>query len=289
MPNSRSDQLVGDEPVGGYAVRPVTFSVVTIVLNNREGLERTARSVVAQRDMDVEWIVIDGGSTDGTLDVIADYSESIAYWHSRKDGGIYDAMNQGLSRATADYVGFLNSGDSFASEDSLSIASESIANLQQRPAMILGGAVFEYPHGHHVMQKPRSVEKYIRHSNPTSHQAIYFERQLHQQVPYDTSYRIVGDYDCICRVYLRDQNCVYIDDALVVAQRGGDSFSHRHPLRHGAECIRVQRAVLRMGYGSILQSTIRRARSYIAEYLMSRRRLAAVTWPVIRAVRSTAD
>jgi putative colanic acid biosynthesis glycosyltransferase len=267
----------------------VKFSIVTVVLNNKEGFARTAKSVVAQRDAEYEWIVIDGGSTDGTLDVIAEYQGSIDYWQSQKDDGIYDAMNAGLARASADYVGFLNSGDCFAADNTLNSVARAVADLPRMPAMMLGGALFQYPHGHCVIQRPRRVETYIRHSNPTSHQAIFFDRRLHQQVPYDTTYRIVGDYDSICRVFLRDQSCGYIDDPLVVAQRGGESFSHSHPLRHARECVRVQRDVLHMGYGGILQSLLRRGRSYVAEYLMSRRRLAQVTWPIIRAVRSTAD
>ena len=278
-----------DDAASEPGARAVKFSIVTIVLNNKDGLERTAKSVVAQREAEYEWIVIDGGSTDGTLDVIDAYSGSIAYWQSQKDDGIYHAMNAGLARASADYVAFLNSGDFFAGDDSLYRVAQSVAQLPRRPAMILGGALFEYPYGHRVIQKPREVEKYIHHSNPTSHQAIFFDRRLHQQVPYDTSYRIVGDYDSICRVFLRDQSCSYIDDALVVAQRGGDSFSHSHPLLHAKECVRVQRNVLRMGYGSILRSSIRRLRSYVAEYLMSRRRFARVAWPIIRALRVTAD
>ncbi len=265
------------------------FSVVTVVLDNKDGLERTAKSVVAQRSAEFEWIVIDGGSTDGTLDVIEAYAGSITYWHSQKDGGIYDAMNAGLAKASADYVVFLNSGDFFASDDSLNTVAQSTEQLSTRPAMVLGGALYEYPYGHRMIQKPRRLEKYIRHSNPASHQATFFERRLHQQVPYDTTYRITGDYDAICRVHLRDRSCSYVDDVLVVALRGGDSFSHSHPLVHARECVRVQRNVLRIGYGTILLSSIRRVRSYTAEYLMSRRRLAQMTWPIIRSVRSTVD
>jgi putative colanic acid biosynthesis glycosyltransferase len=280
LPQKRPIELVA---------RAATFSIITVVRNNREGLERTARSIVAQRDAAFEWIVIDGGSSDGTLDVINAYSGFISYWQSRKDSGIYFAMNEGLARASADYVLFLNSGDCFSSDDSLNIVTRSIAQLERMPAMILAGASYEYPHGHRMIQKPRRVEDYIRHSNPASHQATFFSRSLHQQIPYDTSYRIAGDYDCICRVFLRDQSCSYIDSVLVVALRGGNSITHRQPLIHARECIRIQRKVLRMGYGSILRSSIRRLIVYIAEYLMSRRRLAPVTWPIIRAVRPTVD
>jgi putative colanic acid biosynthesis glycosyltransferase len=265
----------------------VKFSIVTVVLNNRVGMELTANSVVAQQDAEYEWIVIDGGSTDGTLEVIDAYGDSIAYRQSEKDGGIYDAMNRGLARATADCIVFLNSGDFFASENSLHIVADAVAQLPRLPAMVLGGALYEYPHGHRVIREPRRAEDYIRHSNPASHQATFFNRVLHQQIPYDTTYRIAGDYDVMCRVFLRDPSCTYIGDALVVAMHGGDSFSHSRPLLHGKECIRIQRSVLRMGYGSILLSTTRRLRSYIGEYLMSRRRSAAMTLRIVRILRPT--
>jgi putative colanic acid biosynthesis glycosyltransferase len=282
-------QHAGEGAAIEHVTRAVKFSIVTVVLNNRDGLERTAKSVVAQRDAEYEWIVIDGGSTDGTLDVINAYRGSIAYWHSESDGGIYDAMNKGLARASADYVVFLNSGDFFAGGGSLNVVAQAVAHLPRLPAMILGGAIYEYPYGRRLIREPRTVEKYIRHSNPASHQATFFYRSLHQQIPYDTTYRIAGDYDCICRVFLRDQSCSYIDDVVIGAAHGGNSFSHRHPWLHARECIHIQRNVLRMGYGSVLSSSIRRMRSYVAEYLMSRRRLAALTWPIIRAVRGTAD
>jgi putative colanic acid biosynthesis glycosyltransferase len=279
----------GEETASSVVARAVTFSIVTINLNNRDGLEQTARSVVAQRDVKWEWIVIDGGSTDGSLDVIDAYSDSIGYWQSQRDDGLYYAMNEGLARATGDYVLMLNSGDYLSSDDSLNIITESVAQLTRLPAMILVGATYEYPHGHRVIQMPRRVEGWIRHSNPASHQATFFNRRLHQQMPYNTKYRVAADYDLICRVFQRDQSCSYIDRGLITALRGGKSFSHKHPVLHGRECIHIQRDDLHMGYGSILLSTIRRLRAYIAENLMSRRRIAQATWMVVRAVRTTID
>jgi putative colanic acid biosynthesis glycosyltransferase len=267
----------------------VKFSIVTVVLNNKEGLERTAQSIVMQRDAAFEWIVIDGGSTDGTLDVISSYGGFISYWQSQEDNGIFDAMNEGLSRATADYILFLNSGDRFASDDSLKIVAQSVAQLARMPAMILAGAFYEYPHGHRMIQQPRKVEGYIQHSNPVSHQATFLSRRLHQQIPYDTSYRIASDYDLICRVFLRDGSCSYVNNVLVVAQRGGSSHSSRQPWTHVRECARVQRKILHTGYGSILRSSIKRLMVYVAENLMSRKRLAPATWAIIRTFRPTVD
>lgn len=91
------------------------LSVITINYNNKNGLERTAQSVVGQTCMDFEWIIIDGGSTDGSVQVIEKYSAYLSYAVSEPDKGIYNAMNKGIDQATGNYCLFLNSGDSFYS------------------------------------------------------------------------------------------------------------------------------------------------------------------------------
>lgn len=90
------------------------ISVITINYNNRAGLEATAESVVCQCGADYEWIVIDGGSTDGSVDVIKKHESRISYWCSCPDNGIYHAMNKGVKQATGEYCIFMNSGDCFA-------------------------------------------------------------------------------------------------------------------------------------------------------------------------------
>ena len=94
-------------------------SVITINYNNCRGLHQTILSVVHQEYQNFEFIVIDGGSTDGSLDVIKDYSENITFWVSEKDRGIYHAMNKGVAQAHGDYCLFMNSGDCFYDKDVL--------------------------------------------------------------------------------------------------------------------------------------------------------------------------
>ncbi|MEW6003433.1 MAG: glycosyltransferase family 2 protein [Bacillota bacterium] len=89
-------------------------SIVTAVLNNRNHLEQCIRSVIGQDYPDIEYIIIDGGSTDGTVEVIKRYEDKIAYWVSEPDGGIYDAMNKGIKAATGEIIGILNSDDFYA-------------------------------------------------------------------------------------------------------------------------------------------------------------------------------
>ena len=96
------------------------YSIITINYNNAEGLRRTIKSVVSQTFVDYEYVIIDGGSTDGSVDVIKEYENKISYWVSEKDGGIYNAMNKGVKVAHGEYLIFMNSGDIFYSDSVLS-------------------------------------------------------------------------------------------------------------------------------------------------------------------------
>jgi len=92
------------------------LSIITVNLNNREGLERTIQSVISQTFTDFEYIIIDGGSTDGSVEVIQNHADRIDYWVSEPDKGIYNAMNKGILKANGEYLLFLNSGDWLADE-----------------------------------------------------------------------------------------------------------------------------------------------------------------------------
>jgi glycosyltransferase involved in cell wall biosynthesis len=95
------------------------LSIITINLNNAEGLQKTMESVFAQTFTDYEYIIIDGGSTDGSVDEIKKYQNKLVYWVSEKDKGIYNAMNKGIIKASGDYVMFMNSGDYLHGDNTL--------------------------------------------------------------------------------------------------------------------------------------------------------------------------
>ena len=97
------------------------ISIVTVCYNSAATIERAIQSVLSQSYPDVEYIVIDGGSADGTVDIIKKYQSKIAHFVSEKDGGIYDAMNKGIALATGDVVGILNSDDRYANDNVLSV------------------------------------------------------------------------------------------------------------------------------------------------------------------------
>jgi len=93
------------------------ITVITVVLNGEKALEETIKSVISQTYPNVEYIIIDGGSTDGTLDIIKKYEDYIDYWVSEPDKGIYDAMNKGVDLTTGQWINFINAGDRFYDED----------------------------------------------------------------------------------------------------------------------------------------------------------------------------
>src|ERR1035437_3749682 len=179
------------------------LSVITVNLNNKLGLEKTIKSVVAQSFHDFEFIIIDGGSSDGSVDIINQYKQKISYWVSEKDKGIYHAMNKGIEKATGEYCYFLNSGD-FVADDRLfeNVFSQNIF------ADIISGNVLKLrknekyrvivPH-----EKP-SLHKLCLHSLP--HQASLIRRSLFTELGlYNESYKIVSDFDFYLRVLVMNK------------------------------------------------------------------------------------
>ena len=122
------------------------YSIITINYNHIEGLKRTIDSVISQTSSNYEYIIIDGGSTDGSVNIIKEYKEHLVYWISEKDNGVYHAMNKGVAQAQGDYCIFMNSGDCFYSPDVLS-------SLYEYQEDIICGKVLKgdssRPSGHH--------------------------------------------------------------------------------------------------------------------------------------------
>ena len=265
--------------------RKPEFSVITVVFNNREGFARTAQSVLQQADADWEWIVIDGGSTDGTADLVHSYADRTAYHCSERDGGIYDAMNKGLARARGEFVVFMNSGDRFAGPDSLRLVSEAVAAAEPGIGMVLGAARFEMSPTYSYVQLSRPLDTYVLHSLPTSHQAMYFRTELHRQALFDPSIRIAADYDAICRMFRINPKAAYVTEVVANVWRGLESNSIRHPFANMRDMAATQRRVLRLSRAQVFASMVRRALPVVAFRLMSNRWSAPLTTRLVTALR----
>ncbi len=164
------------------------YSIITINYNNKEGLEKTIQSVLAQTSHDYQFIIIDGGSTDGSVDIIKQNADHIDYWVSEPDRGRYPAMNKGIKQAIGDYLNFMNSGDTFHSPTVL----EDIAKMNFSEDIITGGFYDQEKDIKHII-KPQEVTLLTMLKNTFNHQATFIKRHLFNKRLYDENYVIQSD------------------------------------------------------------------------------------------------
>lgn len=206
------------------------LSVITVVYNNVKDIERTIRSVVNQTYQNIEYIVIDGGSDDGTLNILQRYESRISKLISEKDAGIYDAMNKGLALATGDYVLFMNSGDEIYAPDTVANIFASADN-----ADIYYGETEMYNErweslGRRRHQAPeRLSHSSFRYGMSVSHQAIYIRRSL--AMPYDPQYQLSADIDWILKAIKKANKTQFVGTYVAKYLVGGMSKrKHRQSL-----------------------------------------------------------
>ena len=166
------------------------FSIITINYNNADGLDHTIESVISQSCADYEFIIIDGGSTDNSIDVIRKSEDKIDYWVSEKDAGIYNAMNKGASCAHGDYCIFMNSGDCFYNRAVL----ETINNCNSDADIIVGKVSID--NNDNIISPPPLSGRltfYHLYSGAIPHQGAFIRTSLLHKHPYDENLRIASD------------------------------------------------------------------------------------------------
>lgn len=196
------------------------LSIITINFNNASGLKKTVDSVVSQDFTDYEWIVIDGGSTDGSKELIEQYSSFISFWVSEPDKGIYNAMNKGVSHASGEYLLFLNSGDWLASDHVL----EEVFSGDCSADIIYGNLFLqrsEKKMEEHRYPDAVSYMYMVRHSLP--HPASFIKRELLLENPYDESLTIVSDWKFCLESVMADRSFKHIDSFVSVFDMNGIS------------------------------------------------------------------
>lgn len=220
------------------------LSVITVVFNNAEAIERTMLSVLDQTYPNIEYLVIDGQSTDGTLSIIEKYKARLAVFISEKDEGIYDAMNKGLARASGDYVIFMNSGDEFYEKDTVKTV------LETEP-----GADIYYGETEMIDENLRSLGQ-RRHKAPAnftwrdfkygmsvSHQAIFIRRELVEN--YDLNYQLSSDIDWILNAAKKARKIVNVHRYVAKYLVGGMSKKkHRQSLRERFQIMKKHYGLL---------------------------------------------
>lgn len=207
------------------------LSVITIVYNNVRDIERTLLSVINQDYQPIEYIIVDGLSTDGTLDVIHQYQSRISKLISEKDKGIYDAMNKGLAAATGDYLLFMNSGDEFYDVQTVSrvFATAPDADIYYGETEMMNDRLESLGRRrHHAPEK--FTWRSFKFGMSVSHQAIYIRRAIAE--PYDLQYQLSSDIDWIIRAAKKAQKIVKVEGYVAKYLVGGMSKArHRQSLK----------------------------------------------------------
>ena len=177
------------------------FSIITINLNNAAGLRQTMDSVLAQSFPDFEYLVIDGGSTDGSVELIEKYAAKITYWVSERDAGIFDAMNKGIAAATGKYCLFLNSGDYLYQADVLGqVAKIGVS------ADVIYGDVIQSAEGNMLrrVNSPDILTPFFLLTGAVAHPAQFIRRDLFFDYGfYSTEYRMSSDYAFIVKLFFK--------------------------------------------------------------------------------------
>lgn len=166
------------------------LSIITINYNNRNDMQKTIDSVLAQTWTDFEWIVIDGGSTDGSKELLEQNQKHIAYWCSEPDCGVYHAMNKGIDKAKGEYLNFMNSGDTFYDAETL----KNIFSKERKGDILYGDCLLVSEYHNELRRYPNPMELYAIYERPICHQTMIIRASLLKDGGYDESFSICADY-----------------------------------------------------------------------------------------------
>jgi len=189
------------------------ISVITVVYNGEAHLEQTIQSVLCQSWSNLEYVIVDGGSTDGTLDIIRKYEDRIDHWISEPDNGIYDAMNKGLDLVSGDLIAFLNSGDWYNPSVLEKVAGEYLRK-NDGDQVIAGKWTLLFEDLDLEIHVSPSLKFSL--GIPISHPAMFVPRNVYEKFgKFDLQYRYGADFDMLVRFYLRGVRFHFIDTIIL--------------------------------------------------------------------------
>jgi glycosyltransferase involved in cell wall biosynthesis len=198
------------------------ISVITVAYNNKTGLEETIKSVINQTYKNIEFIIIDGGSNDGSKELLENYSSKINFGVSEPDKGIYNAMNKGIAEATGDYLIFMNSGDRFSSYDILEKIAPSFGNED----IVYGNAYYELENRKKYEYKiPSKITIGSLLKEPICHQSAFFRKDLFDKYGmYDEKNKIASDWTFMMDIFVRHNiSQKYINEFISIFEKTGIS------------------------------------------------------------------
>ena len=244
--------MAEDRGIHWFRAIKMKLSIITVNLNNKDGLQKTINSVIAQTFKDYEWIVIDGGSSDGSKELIRKYSDYFSYWVSEPDSGVYNAMNKGIFKARGEYLNFLNSGDCYYSADTLTnlfachVSSDILFGYMIRK---LDGSIINK-----CMMKDNLLwTDFYNHNIP--HQSSFIKKSIFSKYGmYDESYHVIADWKFfINTIVYHSVSFDFVPLCIAIFESGGLSSQ-----RHEYEVFRLREEM----FPPMLVSTIPVIQSY---------------------------
>ena len=207
------------------------ISIITASLNNKEIIEDCIKSVLGQTYKDIEYIVIDGGSTDGTVEIIQKYRRSIAKFISEKDQGLYFALNKGLAMATGDIIGLLHTDDMYAQTDMIQKVADVFARIPTDS--LYGNLAFVTKNNNNRIIRYWHSFAYkdadIEHGWMPPHPALFVKKKIYERYGYfNTDFKIAADYELMLRFFYRHKISTYFLDELIIRMRQGGLSNRCH-------------------------------------------------------------
>lgn len=208
------------------------ITIITVTYNAEKYIEQTIKSVIDQDYPNIEYIIIDGASSDGTIDIIKKYEKNISYWISEADSGVYDAMNKGIDVATGEWINFMNAGDTFVSNSTVSTIIEKLQPISE----LVYGDSFLITKTEEQYRKAKQIDNFFN-GIPFCHQALFAKRAILSKYKFNTFYSIAADYDFILKTFSLKHHYQYIN--IPVCNFLGDGLSQQQVLKSSIEAMMV--------------------------------------------------
>ena len=209
------------------------ISIITVCLNSASYFELSIKSVLSQTYHNIEYVIIDGGSTDGTVEIVENYQDGVDYFVSEPDGGLYNAMNKGIKAATGDVLFFLNSDDYFADDK---IVEDVMRVFKNQPDIdiVYGDQIFDFGDRQFTKRQPHIVTREHLARTTIQHQTVFARRKVFDLTGgFSEKYKIVSDFEWMLKVFVKNK-CSHIHvnrDVSVMSMQGLSCTTNFEPER----------------------------------------------------------
>lgn len=211
------------------------ITIVTVSYNAASVIEETIKSVLNQSYKYIEYIIIDGGSTDGTIDIIKKYADNLSCWISEPDKGIYDAMNKGINKANGKWINFMNAGDSFIDNN---VIEKVALSINSNYGVTFGDTIIN-KNGQRIIHKanPFYNKKKLHHKMGFNHQSTFVRTDLAKKYLFDLNYKLAADYNMIISLYRTGIKFKQLDFTIALYDLNG--ISNQKTFEHALETLTI--------------------------------------------------